>query len=136
MTFVEMASALLGGGVAVAIIEGIKEAIVWHRNRKADKEDKAEEKAEKRTEERIAKLETEVGEIKRLLSALAESQKNVLFDRILFLCRQYISDGEIDFDDRCSVNALHNSYHNGLGGNGDLDALMNQVRALPLKPKK
>lgn len=127
--------ALLGGGVAVAVIEAIKEALAWRRNRKAQKEDRAEDKADMKTEERIKALEGDVSDIKKMMASLVESQKNVLFDRIQYLCRRYISEGEIDFDDRRGLNALHHSYHDGLGGNGDLDALMDSARALPLKPK-
>lgn len=127
--------ALLGGGVAVTIVEAVKEAIAWHRNRKAQKEDRAEDKADMKTEERIKALEVDVSDIKKMMASLVESQKNVLFDRIQYLCRRYISEGEIDFDDRRGLNALHHSYHDGLGGNGDLDALMDSARALPLKPK-
>lgn len=127
--------ALLGGGVAVAVIEAIKEALAWRRNRKAQKEDRAEDKADMKTEERIKALEVDVSDIKKMMASLVESQKNALFDRIQYLCRRYISEGEIDFDDRRGLNALHHSYHDGLGGNGDLDALMDSARALPLKPK-
>lgn len=133
----EILLALLGGGVAVTIIEGIKEAISWHRNRKAEQEDKAEAKADtsKEMDERITKLEEGIEKLNRMMENLIESQKNLLFDRIKYLCRCYISDGEIDFDDLRSLNALHNSYHSGLGGNGDLDVLMEQARKLPLKKK-
>ena len=110
-------------------------AISWHRNRKAQREDRAEEKKEKQFEERIGHLESDMGEVRTLVAALVDSQKNVLFDRIQYLCRRYMAEGEIDFDDLRGVNALHNSYHDGLGGNGDLDALMKQVHSLPVKPK-
>ena len=131
----EIFVAVLSGGATVAIIDGIKEAIAWHRNRKAQKEDRAEDKEEKKIEDRIASLETDVGEIKGLTSALVDSQKNLLFDRVKCLCRAYIAEGEIDFDDLRGLNALHHSYHDRLGGNGDLDALMDQARKLPLKTK-
>lgn len=131
----EILLAILGGGVAVAIIEAVKEAIAWRRNRKAAKEDRVEEKKEKQFEERLTGLEEEVSDMKKMMAALVDSQKNILFDRIQYLCRRYIADGEIDFDNLRGLNALHNSYHNGLDGNGDLDALMKQVHSLPLKTK-
>ena len=31
------------------------------------------------------------------------------------------------------LNEMHKSYHDGLGGNGDLDVLMHAVNTLPLK---
>jgi len=128
-------TSLLGGGVIVALIESARGLVAWFLKRKAEKEDRAEDRADKRIEERIGHLEDEMTAMRTLTAALAESQKNVLFDRIRYLCRRYLADGEIDFDDLRAVNALHNSYHNGLGGNGDLDTLMKQVRALPVKPK-
>lgn len=128
-------TSLLGGGVIVALIESARGLVAWILKRKAEREDRAEDRADKRIEERIGHLEDEMTATRMLTAALAESQKNVLFDRIRYLCRRYLSDGAIDFDDLRAVNALHNSYHNGLGGNGDLDALMKQVRALPVKPK-
>ena len=39
----------------------------------------------------------------------------------------------MDFDDRRILNLMHKSYHDGLGGNGDLDNVMNDVNRLPLK---
>ena len=36
-------------------------------------------------------------------------------------------------DDRRVLNEMHHCYHDGLGGNGDLDNLMQEVNKLPLK---
>lgn len=65
--------------------------------------------------------------------ALKGGLKWVLYDRIRFLGQRYISAGNVDFDDRRILNEMHNSYHDGLGGNGDLDVLMHEVNELPLK---
>lgn len=46
--------------------------------------------------------------------------------------KQHIRDGSITFEDRRSLHHWHDLYHNGLGGNGDADALMNQVDKLRL----
>ena len=46
--------------------------------------------------------------------------------------KQHIKYGCISLDDRRSLHHWHNLYHNGLGGNGDADALMQQVDHLPL----
>ena len=59
----------------------------------------------------------------------------MLYDRIRYLGQAYIAAGEIDFDDRRVLNDMHRSYHNGLGGNGDLDTLMAEVNGLKLKTK-
>ena len=46
--------------------------------------------------------------------------------------KQHIFDGCISLDDRRSLHHWHELYHNGLGGNGDADALMRQIDQLPL----
>lgn len=67
------------------------------------------------------------------IEALKAGLKWVLYDRIRFLGQRYIASGAVDFDDRRVLNEMHKSYHDGLGGNGDLDVLMHAVNTLPLK---
>ena len=95
------------GGVITQIGEGIRQK----RKRKFDKDDGKDKDIE----------------------ALKAGLKWVLYDRIRHLGQKYINDGLVDFDDRRILNEMHKSYHDGLGGNGDLDVLMQQVNALPLK---
>lgn len=47
--------------------------------------------------------------------------------------KDLIRDGSVTLEDRRSLHHWHDLYHNGLGGNGDADALMAQVDKLPLK---
>ncbi|MBR2226751.1 MAG: hypothetical protein IJ893_02660 [Bacteroidales bacterium] len=95
------------GGVITQLGEGIRQK----RKRKFDKDDGKDKDIE----------------------ALKAGLKWVLYDRIRYLGQKYINDGLVDFDDRRILNEMHKSYHDGLGGNGDLDNLMQQVNALPLK---
>lgn len=46
--------------------------------------------------------------------------------------KQHIKDGSITLEERRSLHHWHDLYHNGLGGNGDADALMAEVDRLPL----
>lgn len=46
--------------------------------------------------------------------------------------KAHIKEGAITLEDRRSLHHWHELYHNGLGGNGDADALMAQVDQLPL----
>ena len=46
--------------------------------------------------------------------------------------KQHIRDGSITLEERRSLHHWHQLYHDGLGGNGDADALMAQVDKLPL----
>lgn len=115
---------VLTGGFAVAIVNLVRDIIMWKKNRKAAKEDKEEQKIEERLKA-----------IENITNTLASANKYILYDRIRFLGQAYIKDGEIDFDDRRILNDMHDVYHNGLGGNGDLDNLMKAVNTLPLKVK-
>ena len=100
------ASAIIGGLIA-QFGEGIRQ----RRKRKYDKTDSMDKN----------------------LEVLKTGLKWVIYDRIRFLGQNYISAGRVDFDDRRILNEMHTCYHDGLGGNGDLDNLMHQVNDLPLK---
>jgi hypothetical protein len=102
---------LLGGTAVAALINQIGETIRQKSKRKAD---------------------AEISENKDI-AALKTALKWVMYDRIRYLGQVYIGAKEIDFDDRRILNEMHHCYHNGLGGNGDLDTLMKEVNALPLK---
>ena len=129
----EILISILSGGTVVAVIEGVREAISWRRNRKASREDKAEEKQEYDRRQSNLNIEARLSSIEKKMDAQNEAMKYVLYDRIRFLGQEYIDVGEVDFDDRRILNNMHHSYHFGLSGNGDLDALMGAVNRLPLK---
>jgi hypothetical protein len=46
--------------------------------------------------------------------------------------KQHIKDGTITLEERRSLHHWHSLYHDGLGGNGDADALMAQVDRLQI----
>lgn len=103
---------LIAGGSAIVggLITQLGEGIRQRRKRKYEKADTKDKDIE----------------------ALKTGLKWVLYDRIRHRGQQYISAGQVDFDDRRILNEMHASYHDGLGGNGDLDNLMGQVNKLPL----
>lgn len=107
----EILIAVLGGSAVAALINQLGEYI---RARKTH-----EETTETKEDEDI--------------KALKEAMKFLMLDRIKYLGQTYIKAGEIDFDDRRILHSMHSIYHNSLDGNGDLDALMDQVNKLPLK---
>jgi len=108
---IAIVSAGLGGSALAALINQIGESIRQKRKRENDKTDTKDKDIE----------------------ALKTGLKWVIYDRIRYLGQTYISAEKIDFDDRRILNEMHKCYHNGLGGNGDLDNLMNEVNTLPLK---
>lgn len=102
---------LLGGSAVAALINAIAAGIRQRRDRKYSKTDGKDKD----------------------LEALKAGLKWVIYDRIRFLGHQYTNAGNVDFDDRRILNEMHKCYHDGLGGNGDLDNLMRAVNELPLK---
>lgn len=123
-TIISVLIALISGGVGAAIVKLIGDHLAFKREQKSKKEDRAA----LNSEERLKSIEQKT-------DAQSTALKFILYDRIRFLGQAYIDDGEIDFDDRRILRDMHRSYHDGLGGNGDLDILMKQVDALPLKLK-
>lgn len=113
-------------------------------NRKAQLEDREAEKAaqEKKNAERLdrmeqsmaemrAYIEAELGPIARGLAAVTEAEKQDLKDRLTRYCKDMITAGSTDFDDYENLKTLHAAYER-LGGNGDIDDLMERVKALPI----
>ena len=102
---------LLGGSAVAALINQIGESIRQKRKHKFDTEEVKDDD----------------------ITALKIGLKWVIYDRIRYLGQTYIAAKSIDFDDRRILNEMHKCYHDGLGGNGDLDNLMKEVNSLPLK---
>lgn len=138
--------AIAGGAAGAAVINGINERWKFKASRKAAKEDRQEEKEDRteKIEEKVKELKEEEStwkkEIEKKLKALDtqntaenEALRVILLDRIRHLGQSYIAAGEIDFDDRRIFHMMHSVYHDGLGGNGDADLVVEAVDELPLK---
>lgn len=127
--------ALIGGGTGAALVNAFFNGWKFKAERKAKKEDMAEEKEDKlgKLTDLVEQLAEQQKETTAQLDALREAQKCVLLDRVIHLGQKYIAAGEIDFDDRRRLREMHSAYHEGLHGNGDADAIMKAVDALPLK---
>lgn len=120
---------ILTGGCAAAGIKLIETLIVWFLNRKAKKSDDEVEKEKQRAKEKEAEYELMV----KTVESLKTADRLLMYDRIKHLCRAYLSKGEVDFNDLEDLIEMHGCYHNGLGGNGKLDTLMELVKELPVK---
>lgn len=133
--FLKTACTFLLGAGGLALIEWAREAWKHRVDRKDKKEDKQEEKVDKIGEltKSVDELREQQQTVSTSLDALREAMKCVLLDRIIYLGQSYISDGAVDFDDRKRLRDMHTSYHDGLKGNGDADAIMHAVDNLPLK---
>lgn len=63
-------------------------------------------------------------------TGLQAGLRELLYDKIKFLCGKYVQAGEISEVDYNSLHRMWNVYHNDLGGNGYLDAQMDAVELL------
>ena len=65
-----------------------------------------------------------------------DAQNKALRYLMLYIIQErakaHIKEGRITLEDRRALHHWHDLYHNGLGGNGDADALMDEVDHLPL----
>lgn len=59
----------------------------------------------------------------------------LLYDRIKFLGKKYIEAGCVEPDALEDLISMHRIYHDELEGNGFLDKIMSDVRALPVVRK-
>ena len=108
---IEIIIAVLGGSALSALITQVGNYITDRRKRKDIVEDKADDKD----------------------AALKQGIKLLLADKIQYLGLRYIEEGEVTFSNKKMLNEMHSVYHNGLGGNGDYDDLMEEFNELPLK---
>ena len=60
--------------------------------------------------------------------------RQLLYDRIKYLCKEHIARGYIASNDLEDLSRLHKIYHDDLAGNGFLDDLMAEVRRLEIIP--
>lgn len=97
----EILIAILGSGVLSTIISGIFALVSQSKTQKQKNTD-----------------------------GVSKGVRQLLYDRIKYLGRCYISDGTISAEDLEDLMQMHGIYHTDLGGNGYLDNLMEQVLSL------
>jgi len=56
--------------------------------------------------------------------------RQLLYDKIKFLGRKFIADGEVSEEDLEDLIDMHKIYHDELNGNGYLDHIMTEVKKL------
>ena len=95
----------LGGAAGAALVAGIFALIQRRLNRKDKLEDKKD--------------------------AHEKALRYIMLYIIQERAKQHIRDGSVTLEERRSLHHWHSLYHDGLGGNGDGDALMAQVDTLP-----
>ena len=109
--------ALLGGASASALISTVGN-IILHLLQRSERK---KEKQNDRQQEQIDKL-----------NAIGKGVMLLELDKIKYLGLRFIRDGGITYEDRALLHKMHDNYHKELGGNGDLDQIMEEVDELPL----
>lgn len=66
------------------------------------------------------------------IDALVAAQQVMMIDRVRFLGRCYIQNGEITLADKENLVSMYNAYK-ALGGNGHLETVMREVDQLEVK---
>lgn len=97
---------LFGGAAGAAIVAGVFSLVQNRKSKKDQQEDKRD--------------------------AHNKALRYLMLYIIQERAKAHIKDGQITLEDRRALHHWHDLYHNGLGGNGDADALMAEVDNLPL----
>lgn len=130
----EFLKTFLGGAGGAAIVAGIFALFQWRLNRKAQQEDKAVAKRESESTQR----DNDIKDINRKLDVLFLADRTILYDRIKYLAKSYISRCWVTVEELEDLNRMHSVYHDSdkLNGNGFLKELMNTVNtALEIRAK-
>lgn len=122
----ELILELLKSAFGAALIAGFFGIWQWRLNRKAHKEDKA---ADTKTVSCAARGR-EIKQLQDTVDALIVADRTILYDRIKHLAKSYIKRGWISVEEYEDLKRMHNVYHDELGGNGFLDAIMEEVSKL------
>lgn len=126
MTDMEIILAVITGGVVSALING---AVVL-LGKRLDQKHKVENREAEAADALDNEWRTKTDEA---ISSLIKAQRTLLKDRIRCLAKAEINQGFITVEDKALIHEMHSNYHNDLGGNGDLDTLMELVEELPIK---
>jgi len=113
---------LLGSGIGVAIVSGVFMLIQSQMQRKLEEKATSKKLNDAKIDELLLALET----MKQ--ASLVNNR-----ERIKYLCRIHISKGEVTYDERQDLIELYQHYHEGLGGNGNVEDLIKRFREVPVK---
>ena len=113
----------------------------WEKQDKTeDKKNAMEEKIDNLSDQLVrltekvdklsSELDQEVMETGLKNRCLQAGLREMLYDRIKYLCRKYITDGKIREEEYKSLNRMWSVYHNDLEGNGYLDGEMTEIEKL------
>lgn len=133
--------------IGSALVAAFATLFSLYLKRKWEKQDKTEDK-KNAMEEKIDKMTGQLDELSKKVDKLAEDLdkevaetdlknrclqaglREMLYDRIKYLCRKYTADGKIREEEYKSLCRMWNVYHKDLEGNGYLDGEMGEIEKL------
>lgn len=132
---------LLTSSVLVSLISLAGSIILYKMNRRAALEDRHDE-----IKHDVESLQTSLDQIKKeytslnaklegltaMVMDLKESQRILMHSEILSKIKHAMSEGRITLEERSTIIAMHEAYHCKLGGNGQLDAAMDDLEKVPV----
>ena len=122
----ELILELLKSAFGAALIAGFFGIWQWRLNPKAQKGGRAAgSKAAS-----CAQRGEEIKNLQETVNALIVADRTILYDRIKHLAKSYIKRGYITVEEYEDLKRMHEVYHDKLGGNGFLDAIMEEVDKL------
>lgn len=110
----------------------------WEKqDKREDKKDAMEAKVDMMGEQladlitKVDKLsiefDKEVNDTSLKNRCLQAGLREMLYDRIKYLCKKYTTDGKIREEEYNSLKRMWNVYHSDLGGNGYLNGEMEEI---------
>lgn len=114
---------LCGGGLLTFILALLQRS--WA------KKDKREAKEENNAEAALKRVEDKLDKVVEAQTIVSDAQKVIMVERIRYLGLCYIGQKRIDIFDKEQIKKMHKSYK-ALGGNGDLDTVMDEIEKLPV----
>lgn len=133
--------------IGSALVAASATLLSLYLKRKWEKQDKSDD-AKKSLEDKIdnmsdqlttlsekvnvlsSELDKEVNDKDTKNRSLQAGLREILYDRIKFLCRKFVSEDKIREEDYKSLKRMWNVYHVDLEGNGFLDGEMHEVDKL------
>ena len=130
------ATVLLTSSVIVSLISLTGSVMLYKMNRKAALEDRHDEikrnvealqlSLDKLSADYVA-LNKRIEDLASMIQDLKESQRIMMHNDILNRIKHAMQEGHITLEERNTIISMHDTYHNKLGGNGQLDAAMSDL---------
>lgn len=133
--------------IGSALVAATATLLSLYLKRKWEKQDKNEDKKDA-MEDKIDKMANQLSELTDKVdklsiefdkeqeetdsksSSLQAGLREILYDRIKFLCKKYQGEGKLREEEYKSINRMWSVYHKDLGGNGYLDGEMKELDKL------